>query len=189
MLVSFSFYDVLRIPEIAAIAETQFDLLPHHMDSIVAPYLFRLGGDIDRGLKIQACRHRMINLQSVVGFRYVMLERSDKEWLKDRNCSMSARIHSQEDPYLASDMVRMSMEGTSEGKFIAMCAACIGKDGTVGVVKKEESEDWQEDVSMMRTLMEIQRSVRTYIHPDENMFDDEPAPNEANFETQTKSDY
>ena len=189
MLVSFSFHDVLRIPEIAAIADNQFDLLKHEMDSVVAPYLFKIGMNIDRGIRIQACVHRTVDLQTVCGYRYVGLERNDKEWLSNRNCSMSARIHSQEDPYLANDMVRMSMQGTSESKFIEMCAMASGMEGTVRTIKKIEVDDWQDNATTMRTLMEIQRSVRTYIHPDENMFDDEPAPNEANFETQTKSDY
>lgn len=189
MLVSFSFYDVLKIPEIAAIADSQFDLLPHSMDSVVAPWLFVLGYDIDKGIKIQACQHRTVDLKTVCGFRYVGLERNDKEWLANKNCSMSARIHSQEDPHLASDMVRMSLQGTTESKFIAMCVGAGGKDGTTRVVKSDEDENWQENLSVIRALRDIQKNVRGYIHVDEDILAEDNNETVANFETQTKSDY
>lgn len=187
MLVGFSFYDILKIKEFEGLS--QFDLLKREMDDVVAPYLFRIGGNIDKGIKIQACVHRTVDLQTVTGYRYVLLERNDKEWLANRNCSMSARIHAQTDPELASDMVRMSMQGTSESKFIEMCAKVAGKDGTVGSMKKDEDENWEENRSTMLALRSIQKDIRGYIHVDEDLFDDEDNPNVANFETQTKGDY
>ena len=167
MLVYFSFNDVLKIPEIAEIANNTFDLLPRKMDSVVAPYLWKLGADIDKGIRIQPCVHRTINLEVVTNYRYVCLERSDKEWLSNRNCSMSARIHSQTDNELASDMVRMSMEGTSEGKFIAMCAAVAGESGTTLNVKEDWSETYEEDKDMIHALQKIQEDIRGKLHSDE----------------------
>lgn len=172
MLAYFSFVDILKIPEINAIAKTPFDLLPRSMDSVVAPYLFKLGMDIDKGIRVQCCVHRTIDLQRVISYRYVGLERSDKEWLANRNCSMSARIHSQTDNELASDMVRMSMEGTSEGKFIAMCASVAGADGTTRSVKETFSETWEEDYIIMQALRDIQKQVRGYLHADEDVIAD-----------------
>lgn len=187
MLVRFSFYDIVKIPEFSDC--TVFDLLPREMDSVVAPWLFLLGYDIDKGIRIQASKHRTVNKKDVVGYSYVGLERNDKEWLSNKNCSMSARIHSQKDPHLASDMVKMSMEGTTESKFIAMCIGAGGKDGTTRVVKSDEDENWQENLSVIRALRDIQKSVRGVLHPDEDILAEDSNEALANFETQTKSDY
>lgn len=182
MLVSFSFVDVLKIPEIAKIADSPFDLLRREMDNIVAPYLFLLGANIDHGLKIQACRHRTVDLKSVVSYRYVCLERSDKEWLADPRCSMSARIHAQKDPELASDMVRMSAEGMGESGFRAMCMANFGKEGTTRSTKKDEEEGWEDDYRTMAVLRSIQEDVRGWLHPDEDMIiSDDLVTNIINF--------
>ena len=167
MLVYFSFYDVLKIKEIAEVCDNQFDLLPRSMDNVVAPYLYVLGMDIDKGIRVQCCAHRTIALERVISYRYAGLERSDKEWLANRNCSMSARIHSQKDNELASDMVRMSMEGTSEGKFIAMCAAVSGDSGTTKSLKDKWSETYEEDSNTIKILQDIQRDVRGSLHTDE----------------------
>ncbi len=189
MLVRFSFYDMIKIPEFSCY--TAFELLDRRMDAQVAPFLWKLGANVDKGIRIQASRHRTVDLQSVVGYSYVCLERSDGEWLKDKNCSMSSRIHSQKDNELASDMVRMSMQGTSESKFIAMCIGAGGSEGTTRVVKKDEEPSWQDDLALMRTLRDIQKDVRGFIHPDEQMIDneDDVFVDVANFETETKANY
>ena len=167
MLVSFSFYDVLKIPDIARVASNQFELLKREMDSVVAPYLFILGGNIDSGIKIQACKHRTSDLKDVVGYRYVLLERADKEWMSSPYCSMDARIHAQKDPELASDMVRMSAQGGNDSSFRAMCVGAMGKEGTTRNLKNDESETWQEDLQHIIVLQEIQKEVRSYMHQDE----------------------
>lgn len=183
MLAYFSFVDVLNIPEIKEIASNPFDLLPRKMDNVVAPYLWKLGMDVDRGIKVQACRHRIVDLKPVVSYRYVGLERSDKEWLANRNCSMSARIQAQEDKEVASDMVRMSLEGIGEKGFRSMCEKASGQEGTTRTIKKEEEDDWQDNVSVMRALRDIQIAVRGNLHPDEEMFESREEA-ESNFETQ-----
>ena len=171
MLVYFSFYDVLKIKEIAEVCDNQFDLLKREMDNVVAPYLFRLGGFIDSGLKIQACKHRTMDLQVVTGYRYVLTERYDAEWKANKNFSMSARINSQNDNELASDMVRSSAEGMGEKGFKRMCEGAIGKEGTTRtVVKKDESETWEEDRSTIAALQDIQKEIRGFLHPDEDIW-------------------
>jgi len=170
MLVYFSFYDVLKIKEIAAVADNPFDLLPREVDNLVAPYLFKLGGFIDNGLKIQACVHRTIDLKVVTGYRYVCTERYDKEWRNNKNFSMSARINSQTDTELASDMVRISVEGMGESGFRAMAMASMGKEGATRNTRKDESETWEEDRSTIVALQEIQKGVRGYLHPDEDVW-------------------
>lgn len=170
MLVYFSFLDILKIKEISAIAESQFDLLQPKMDNIVAPYIFKLGGFVDNGLKIQACVHRTIDLKIVTGYRYVCTERYDKEWKANRNFSMSARINSQTDNELASDMVRSSAEGMGESGFRAMCMASFKAEGTTRSVKKDESETWEEDRSTIAALQDIQKGIRGFLHPDEDVW-------------------
>ena len=93
MLKRVSFLDILKVPEFSHL--NQFDLLPRNVDSDVAPILWVIGLDIDRGIRVQASQHRTVDKKIVVGYSYVGLERSDPEWLANRNCSMSARIHSQ----------------------------------------------------------------------------------------------
>lgn len=170
MLVRFSFIDILRIPEFSHL--NQFDLLKHEMDSVVAPYLFHLGANIDKGIRVQACIHRSVDLSVLLGYTYVCLERSDKEWLADPRCSMSARIHNQPDRELQNDMVRMSVQSSGERGFKEMCVAAIGKDGTTRSMKKDESDTWQDDLNTLRILRDIQKEVRGYLHPDDDIFDD-----------------
>jgi len=170
VLVYFSFLDILKIPEISTIAESQFDLLQPKMDNIVAPYIFKLGGFVDNGLKLQACVHRTIDLKIVTGYRYVCTERYDKEWKANRNFSMSARINSQTDNELANDMVRSSAEGMGESGFRAMCMASFKAEGTTRSVKKDESETWEEDRSTIAALQDIQKGIRGFLHPDEDVW-------------------
>jgi len=169
MLVRFSFYDVIKIPEFSSYS--MFDMLNPKMDNLISPFLWKLGADVDKGIRVQAVRHRTIDLKSIVGYSYVCLERSDKEWLANRNCSMSAFIHNQTDEELKSSLIRMSMEGSTEGKFIANCMATYGKEDSPANIRKETCDTMELDISTMLTLREKQKEVRGYLHPDEDMFD------------------
>lgn len=171
MLKYFSALDILKIPEFNEL--TVFDLIHKENDERISILLYHCGADIDKGVKIQACNHRTLDHKIVTSYRYVFLERSDKEWLSNPNCSMSARIHSQEDKWLAADMVRASAEGINGEGFRAMCVGAIGRDGTTKAPQQLITEDWQEDRLAMLALRNIQADIRGYIHPDEDMFAEE----------------
>lgn len=172
MIQGISFYDVLTIPEFSGLK--MFDLLPTQMDSKVAPYLYKLGIDVNHVVLIQACKHRRDNGEVVLGYRYVGRERTDKSWLNCIHSSMAARIDSQKDKHLAADMLKMSKEGQDWRSFKAMAIAVAADAGELEYVQKHGFEEekpeptYKEDLSEIQTLMELQRAVRGGLHPDEN---------------------
>jgi hypothetical protein len=170
MIVGYSFKDVLRIPTFQGL--TQFDLLQPKMDSEVLPHLFHVGADIDRPFSIQACKHRTtLSKVPVVGYRYAFFERMDWEWTRSKYCSMAALIHSQTDKTLAADMVMMSKEGLDWTTFEKHAIALERKkNGGVLEIEEVESEDsYSEDVQMMKSLRDVQLSVRGGLSADEDM--------------------
>ena len=171
MIRGISFYDVLSIPEFSHMKH--FDLLPTTMDSKVSPYLFKLGIDTSHVILIQACKHRKDDGQVVLGYRYVGRERTDKPWLNCVHSTMAARIDSQKDKHLAAEMLRMSKEGQDWRSFKAMAiASAKAEDITAaqrhGLEEEKPEPSYREDISEIQSLMEVQRAVRGYIHPDED---------------------
>ncbi len=166
MILGVSFKDVISIPAFADL--TQFDLLKPKMDAQTAPYLFKLGMNIDKPVIVQACKHRTLDKQSIIGYRYCGHERTDKEWLNNSRCTMSARIASQRDPYLGAEMARMSAEGLGVSSY-----KTIEDKEEAGAKNEIYEDDWQESRSMMKSLAAIQVSVRGPLTNDENMFFDE----------------
>jgi len=171
MIVAYSFRDVLRIPEFKGL--NQFDLLDPKMDGKVQPYLFSLGGDTNRTTSIQACKHRSTETkQALVGYRYACHERMDKAWTDTRQCSMSARIHSQVDKELASDMIKMCQEGVNWESFEKYAIAVETKKakGKLVIEDVEAEEDYYSDLEEMAILRDIQMSIRGSLSADEDMF-------------------
>jgi len=171
MIVAYSFRDVLRIPEFKGL--NQFDLLQTNMDSKVQPYLFSLGADTNRTMSIQGCKHRSSeSKQAIVGYRYAFHERMDKEWTSTRQCSLSARIHSQVDKDLAAEMVRMSQESVNWESFEKYAIAVETKKakGKLVIEDVEAEEDYYSDLEEMAILRDIQMSIRGSLSADEDMF-------------------
>ena len=171
MIRSISFTDVLQLEPFVAM--NQFDLLPRKKDSDVMPYLFRMGCNIDTQVLVQACRHNTSMGKSVMGYRYCAMERTDKEWLDSKFGSMSARIFSQKDKELASDMVKASKEGQDWSGFkrMALMAATPEELAQARERRIPESpvETYEDDLNYMRLLQKIQIEARGYLHPDEDM--------------------
>lgn len=171
MIKSISFYDVLDIPRFEGL--TQEDLLSLKMDKEVMPYLYRMGANIDTQVLIQACRHRCLDNSSVMGYRYCAMERTDKQWLDSRFGSMTARIHSQKDKELSSDMLKMSKEGMDWNSFKRM-ALMAASDKELELVRERRVVDdfvdtYEDDTAAMKALQKLQISIRGWLHPDEDM--------------------
>lgn len=170
-VVACSFEDVLELGQFSSLS--MFDLLQSNMDKVVAPYLYdTIGAETSAQAVVQACRHRRLSGEVVVGYRYVYPARRDKTWLNSSRSTIKQHIAAQKDPYLAGDMERMSKEGMPYSKWLEMCAkACTL--ASAGEVKKQKSnvndvvETYEADHSVIQALKEIQRNVRGYLLPDE----------------------
>ena len=171
MIKRVSFYDVLSIPAFHGMSH--FDLLPRKMDSEVLPYLFKMGINIDTQVLVQPCRHRTLEGKEALGYTYVGMERTDKQWLDSKFSTMSARIASQKDKELASDMLKSSREGVDYSSFVKMALMAATSDELKQAKERRESivplDTYDDDLSIMKSLKLVQESARGYLHPDEDM--------------------
>lgn len=166
MILGVSFSDVRDLPEFKGLSE--FDLLPREMDSKVLPLLYHHGADIDKPYLVQACKHRNLRRQIVVGYRYCFMERMDRDWLAGPRASMAARIESQSDPYLKTDMIRMSQEGMSPNQYRAMVVSATGQEGTTKTVAESYENDMEDVQKVLASLSLIQEQVRGKLNYDED---------------------
>lgn len=166
MIVGISFYDVVKLPEFSKLSI--FDLLRPEMDSKVAPYLWEIGADIDKPVKVQACQHRTLDGAVRIGYRYVYPERTDYAWTRSSGCSMAGRIAAQKDKHLASDMVRLSTQGTSWSSYQLMVIRAAGQEGMTYDEKQQQNEEVEASTGMMHKLREIQISIRGHLSIDED---------------------
>ena len=171
MIRRISFYDVLSLDEFSGL--TQFDLLKRSMDYKVAPYLFKMGADVDQTILVQACRHRTLDGEDKLGYTYVAMERTDKNWLDSPFSTMAARVHSQTDKELSSDMLKMSKEGMDFSRFKQMALAAATKAELALARERREEfipvETYGDDLSEISALQTILAHVRGGLHPDEDM--------------------
>ncbi len=168
MIIGVSFSDILKLKEFYGMSE--FDLLPRKMDNDVFPYLFKLGSDIDKPVSVQACLHRNVDDQQILGYRYVSYERTDKEWLESGRCSIGARIAACTDPHLAADLYVYSKQGIGESGFKNMCVGVMGKTGTTRKdLNMMMNKDWQLTQSQIQALQDVQRNIRGELSDNENI--------------------
>jgi hypothetical protein len=131
--------------------------------------LYHLGANIDKPYLVQACRHRNLRKQLVIGYRYCFMERTDREWLSNPRSTMAARIESQTDPYLKTDMIRMSAEGMSPNQYKMMVEQATGQEGTTKVTTDSSEVDWEETRELLKTLSRIQERIRGKLNYDEDL--------------------
>lgn len=164
-----SFSDVVKYGSFSHL--TPFDLLKPEYDNDVKPYLFDCGIDTNLRVDVQACLHRTLSGEKLLGYRYVGFERTDPQWLNSPSCTMAARLASQEDPSLAAEMKGMSTEGMSGAAYMAMCAKAKGTESAIDDYFRVETEDTTEgDTKMLKILRDIQIEVRGSLTADEDLF-------------------
>lgn len=93
------------LPEV----KSEFDLLPKKMDVKVYPILHGLGIDINRPITVRAYKHRTLNDEVVIGYRYEGRMRLDKEWLTGKGCGVMERISATAytDPSLTQELCEL----------------------------------------------------------------------------------
>lgn len=171
MIKRVSFSDVLSLAAFKGC--NHFDLLPRKMDSEVAPYLFKMGINIDTQVLVQACRHRTLEGKEHLGYTYVGMERTDKQWLDSRFSTMSARIASQTDKELASDMIKASRQGFNYEQFKKMALLAATPEELRLARERREPlvplDSYEKDLAAIKALQSVQEAVRGPLHPDEDM--------------------
>lgn len=70
----------------------EIHLLPRYQDDIVKPVLHELGIDINKGFYIKAQKHRTLDNDIHLGYRYYGTIRSDREWANSKACDVMERI-------------------------------------------------------------------------------------------------
>lgn len=164
-----SFTDVIKQKCFSGL--TMIDLLQQENDHKAKPFLFSEGVDTDKRIDVQACLHRDLSGNKVLGYRYVGFERTDPLWLRDKRSTMATRLASQKDPSLAAEMKGMSTEGMSGTAYMAMCSKAKGIEEAIDDYYRVESEpSTEDDIKMMKLLRDIQIEVRGTLTIDEDMF-------------------
>lgn len=171
MIRSISFQDVLSLVPFQGMSQS--DLLSRKMDSEVAPYLYKMGINIDTQFLVQACLHRNLAGEKVLGYRYCGMERTDKEWIDSKFGSMGARINSQKDKELSSDMIRMSRQGFNYEQFKKMALMAATPEELRQARERREPlipvETYEDDLATMKSLQVFQIAARGPLHPEEDM--------------------
>lgn len=158
MIKAVSFFDLLALPEWNISIE---EMLDKDTDEKVFPFLRVAGIDTDEDVFVQACVHRRLNKEKVVGFRYVGYERRDKEWRDSGNQSLEARIRHNYDLELRRELFKLSREGIGEQGFIDMAANSFGVRSAVSN-KIEVEPDYEETKQLLHTLNLILIDKRGY---------------------------
>ena len=71
---------------------SEIHLLPKSQDELVKPVLQALGMDTRLGFRIQAYKHRDLDNNVAIGYRYEGTIRTDREWANSKGCSTIERI-------------------------------------------------------------------------------------------------
>lgn len=167
-----SFTDLLLVPKLKSY--TYFDLLKKDIEEEILPFLFELGIDTNKKIVVQACQHRNLQNKVVVNYRFMGYERIDKQWIDSPYATMIGRIGAQKDHDLALDMRNMSAEGMSFSDFSLMALEEVKKrkgkkDEDLLDYSKEYGEECLSILQQMKTLQDIQISVRGPLDEEEDL--------------------
>lgn len=70
----------------------EFDLLPLSQDEMVKPILHELGMNIKEPFYIRAVKHRTLDDEVHLGYRYYGTIRADREWVNSKGCDIIERV-------------------------------------------------------------------------------------------------
>lgn len=70
----------------------EINLLPKSQDALVKPILHELGINVALPIRVQAYKHRTLDNDIVIGYRYEGTIRSDREWVNSVGCDLMERI-------------------------------------------------------------------------------------------------
>lgn len=88
-----SFRDVIKcLNYLGHSGINEIHLLPRSQDELVKPILHELGIDINKPIYVQAYKHRDMDNNVGIGFRYNGTIRSDRAWATGKHCDVMERI-------------------------------------------------------------------------------------------------
>lgn len=153
-----SFRDVLYCLDYLGIkGYTEASLLPKDMDSIVLPVLHELGIDVRKDIYITAVKHRDLQNNVGIGYRYCGTIRSDRQWVNSKGCDVIERvaITSFNDLSLTNELCKLL------NKRIDITEA----DGAYALEDELNSveyvvETYEADSATMRNLNQICKNIR-----------------------------
>ncbi len=70
----------------------EWQLLPMSMDEIVKPVLHELGINVTQPYYIKAVKHRTLDDEVHLGYRYYGTIRTDREWVNSKGCDTIERV-------------------------------------------------------------------------------------------------
>lgn len=172
MILYCSFVDVLKLPQFSGFNEQK--LLAKENDETILNMLYPYGVDKNKGLSIQACKHRTNDGKVVVSWRYVFEERRDKEHLWSGRATLEARINDTKDSSLIGELsVMADLYRTSRDGIIGACDGALAikqrESGGKVVPRKDFEEDKEAVEQQILALQSIQKHVRGYLSSQEDV--------------------
>lgn len=159
---SLSFSSLLKIPAIKAKYKNEVELLPVEELEYLKPFLWELGMDIHKQMVVDACKHRNLDDEVVLGYRYMGFERTDPAWLNSGYASLGAHICSTPDHSLRAELFNMARQGIGSAGYEAMCSESIGnvKRPTAAAAAKELEPDYMQTAAMLDVLTNLKNEIR-----------------------------
>ena len=167
MIVYASFRDIAQHPRFKGMHE--LELLHPNNDEAVKEVLWECGGDKHAPMAVQACIHRSNHDKKVaVGYRYVMHERGDEEWLNSGKASLECRIvkgkktvFQKELMFLSGVGKRLSTDGSGQ------VLSSLRQNGYL--MTKREREECAKSTAEIIALQKVQEVVRGKLSADEDV--------------------
>jgi hypothetical protein len=135
----------------------EVELLQKENDAVVLPILHELGIDVRKDIYITAVKHRDLQNNVGIGYRYYGTIRSDRQWVNSKGCDVIERvaITSFNDLSLTNELCKLL------NKRIDITEA----DGAYALEDELNSveyvvETYEADSATMRNLNQICRSIR-----------------------------
>lgn len=156
MLYHISRTDLLQIPTFSGMTLEQ--LLSTDTDKLLLDMFENEGVDKNEGVFIQACKHRTLDKQIVLDYRWLMLERTDEEWTKNHKSSLEARVYGKKE---------LIQELNSLGNSLGVEEFVIDKWAVLEAIEVEEDEP--ETLLKIMDMQDKQREIRGFIRGDEDV--------------------
>lgn len=156
MLYQISRKDLLEIPQFSNLTLDQ--LLSTETDAILLDLFEDEGVDKTQGVFVQACKHRNSKREIVLDYRWLMIERTDKEWTSNPKSSLESRVYGKKD---------LIKELNNLGNSLGVENFATDKWEVLDYVEVEEDE--QETIVRIMELHDKQREIRGYIRGDEDV--------------------
>ena len=156
---SVSFRDVIKCLKYVGKGKfNEVELLQKENDAVVLPILHELGIDVRKAVWVDAAKHRDMDLNVGIGFRYNGFMRIDREWAKSKATTLHERIAiaASRDISLAKEMNNLSGNSVSH----------VVTDDKYELQENDEfppsliSETYIEDRAMIVTLNQLAVKIR-----------------------------